>query len=119
MDEIPDVHWSRRIGSSAFNGLTEILAMSNATYVQDLKRRLDDLEARMEEDRKRLASGGREERVEAAGDLGVAEQRLAETRRKLSRLKNEPRGAWEDLKTELEEDLDHIELAIERWAARL
>lgn len=93
--------------------------MSKTAYVQDLKRRIDDLETRMTEDRKRLASGGREEKVEAAGDLGVAEQRLAEARQKLSRLEKEHEGAWEDFKTELEEDLDHIELAIERWAARL
>lgn len=83
-----------------------------------MKRRLRRLKARMEEDKRRLGSGTPRAKVEAAGDLALIEQRLAETKQKLSRVESEDASGWEDFKSELEEDFDHIEMAVERWVAR-
>ena len=69
--------------------------MSKAVYLSDLRRRLQKLEARMKADGKRIAGGSPHEKVQAAGDLALAEGRLAETKEKLSRLEAEPDSLWE------------------------
>jgi len=89
--------------------------VSKAAYLADLRRRMQDLEVRMAADKRRLAGGTPRDKVRAAGDLAVVESRLAETKKKLSRLESEPEGAWENIKTEIEEDLDYIETDFERW----
>lgn len=89
--------------------------MSKAAYLADLKRRLHDLEARMRADKDRLATGSTDEKVKAAGDLAVVESRLVETKDKLARVEAEPEGAWEDFKTELEQDVDYLEASFDRW----
>ena len=85
--------------------------MSKAEYLSELKRRHGELEARVKSDKRRLAGGAARERVEAA----LVEKRLVETRAKLARLEAEPEGAWQDLKAEMEEDLDHLERSFDRW----
>jgi hypothetical protein len=92
--------------------------MSKTAYLEDLTRRIENLEFRMAKDRRQLAEGEPRAKVEAAGDLAVLEQRLSEARQKLSRLEAEPAGEWENIKSELEEEFDHLEVAFERWAAR-
>jgi hypothetical protein len=89
--------------------------VSKAAYLADLRRRMQDLEARMAADKRRLTGGTPRDKVRAAGDLAVVESRLAETKKKLSRLESEPEGAWENFKTEIAEDLDYIERDFERW----
>ena len=92
--------------------------MSKAEYLSHLRRRLQDLNSRMAADQKRLASGSPREKVEAAGDLALVEKHLAETKAKLSRLEAEPEGAWENFKTEIEEDFNDLEAAFDRWVER-
>jgi hypothetical protein len=92
--------------------------MSKAAYLADLRRRLEELETKMAADRKQLASGSPHDKVEAAGDLAFLQQQLAETKQKLSRVESRPEGAWENFKTELEEEFDHLAVAFERWAER-
>jgi hypothetical protein len=89
--------------------------MTKEAYLEDLKRRIANLEARIEADRKTLARGTPRQEVNAAGDLALVEDQLADTRRKLARLEVEPEGTWADFKAEIEEGLDDIEAAIEGW----
>jgi predicted nucleic acid-binding Zn-ribbon protein len=89
--------------------------MTKEIYLQDLKRRIAALEARIEADRKKLGRGTPQQEVHAAGDLALVEDQLAETKRRLAQLEAEPEGAWEDFKAKLEEALDDVETAIEGW----
>ena len=92
--------------------------MSKAAYLSYLTRRLQKLEARMNADQKRLAGGAPLQKVEAAGDLTLVERRLEETKKKMLRLEAEPEGTWENFKTEIEEDFDIIEAAVDRSIER-
>jgi len=92
--------------------------MSKAAYLSNLRRRLQKLEARMKADGKRIAGGSPPEKVQAAGDLALAEGRLAETKEKLSRLEAEPESSWEDFKTEIEQEFDYVEATFDRWVER-
>lgn len=89
--------------------------MTKEVYVEDLKRRIGKLEARIETDKKKLAGGAPRQEVDAAGDVALVEDRLADAKRKLAQLEKEPKGAWEDFRAEIEEGLDDIENAIEGW----
>ena len=89
--------------------------MSKAAYLADLKRRIHDLEVRMRADRDSIAAGSSGQKVKAAGDLVVVESRLIETKDKLARLETESEGAWENFKTEIEQDVDYLEAAFDRW----
>ncbi len=53
-------------------------------------------------------------RVKAAGELAVLHRRHAEVAAKLDRLDHAPPGLLAGLKTEIEEDIDSIMLAVER-----
>lgn len=88
--------------------------MSKAAYLSYLKRRVAKLETQIKEDQKALASGSPLQKVEAAGELVLMEERLAEAKEKLARLEAEPESAWERLKAEIEQDFDIIEAAIGR-----
>lgn len=92
--------------------------MSKVEYLSYLQQRLHELEARMKTDKDRVADGSAREKVAASGDLALVEKRLEETKQKLQRLEAEPGSSWEDLKTEFEEELDHIKAAFERWAEK-
>lgn len=92
--------------------------MSKAEYLAHLKRRLQNLEIRMETDKKRLAQESSREKVKAAGDLALVERRLEETKQKLSRLEAESEGAWENFRTEIEEEFGYVETAFNRWVER-
>lgn len=89
--------------------------MSKSEYLTHLTRRLRDLESRVEADEKRLAGGSPEEKVGAAGDLAVVRRQLNETKQRLSELEAEPEGAWETIKTEIEDDVGDLEAAFARW----
>ena len=88
--------------------------MPKASYLTYLKRRIMELETRIKADRERLAGGSSYQKVEAAGDMALAEKRLASAKEKLTRLETEPEGAWESFKSEFEEDFDIIESAFDR-----
>lgn len=90
--------------------------MAKAEYLAHLKSRLQDLESRMNADRKRLAEGSAREKVEAAGDLALVEKHLAETKAKLTKLQAEPEGAWANFKAEIDEDLGNLESSFDRWS---
>jgi chromosome segregation ATPase len=92
-----------------------MLVMSKAAHLATLRDRLTQLEDRLAADKRRRAEGTPQEQVEAAGDIVVVEGRIDETRRKIERLEKAPDTAWENLKGEIEQDLDAIEMAIRRW----
>lgn len=89
--------------------------MSKSEYLTHLTRRLRDLESRVADDEKRLAGGSLDEKVGAAGDLALVRRQLNETKQKLSQLEAEPEGAWEAVKTEIEDDVGDLEAAFDRW----
>ena len=92
--------------------------MSKKVYLSHLQQRASDLESRIAQDKERLQSGAPEDKVKAAGDLAGLEDRLAEVKAKIAKIEAEPEGAWEGLKTEIEEDVDDLEASFERWVAR-
>lgn len=92
--------------------------MSKSAYLADLQRRLKKLEMQIQADRAQITGGAPKEKVTASGDLAFVEQQLAETKQKLARVEHEPEGLWEDIKAELDEELDHLEVAFERWVSR-
>lgn len=92
--------------------------MSKAAYLSYLKRRITKLETRIKADHKTLAGGSPLQKVEAAGDLTLVEERLAEAKEKLARLEAEPETTWERFKAEIEQDFDIIEAAIDRSVER-
>jgi len=92
--------------------------MSKAAYVTYLKRRIVKFETQMKADRKRLEDGSGRQKVEAAGELALVEERLARAREKLARLEAEPESTWESFKSEIEEDFDILEAAFDRSVAQ-
>lgn len=92
--------------------------MSKAAYLSYLKRRILKFETQMQADKKRLAGGSPRQKVEAAGELAIVEERLAKAKEKLARLEAAPAGAAEGLRSEIEEDFDIMEAAFDRWVTR-
>jgi len=92
--------------------------MSKAAHLANLQQQLHRHEERLAADEKRLAEGTPKERVEAAGDLAIARQRIEATRQKIEHLEAAPDTGWENLKAEIEQDLGFIESAFDRWLVR-
>lgn len=89
--------------------------MSKKEYMADLGRRIEELDARIRDDRQRIESGAALDKIDAAGDLAMVEKRLDETKAKLARLGAEPEGIWQNVKAEFERELDFIKASFSHW----
>ena len=89
--------------------------MSKEAYHTSLERRLSDLNIQIEKARTRLEGGDLRDHVEAAGDLRVLEDQRDEVQRRLTALKKEPEGGWENTKTGVEEAFRDAFGVVERW----
>ncbi len=94
------------------------VAMSKEAFRQQLRIRLREVGAEISEAESRLTGVALEARVQAAGDLALLRERQRDILAKLDRLEHEPDGAWEALKTEIEEDLDAVGAALRRMFVR-
>lgn len=93
--------------------------MAKAEYQAHLERRLADLSLGIRKARRRLdESPELQAKVEAAGEVAALEERRERVREKLERLGHEPEGAWEEVKTWVEQELDYLDARLDRWLDR-
>jgi hypothetical protein len=88
--------------------------MSKEAFRLELRARLKELGEQIAAAEARHDAGAYAARVDAAGELLLLNRRKAEILAKIERLEHEPDGPWETLKTEIEEDLDAINVALRR-----
>ena len=92
--------------------------MSKATYHAALERRLETVEIQIAKARERLEEGALADKVSAAGQLELLEERHAALCTKMAELKLDETGDWEDLKASLERDFDALFVDVARWISR-
>jgi len=89
--------------------------MSKSAYIDDLTHRLSNLDRQIAAARDRLGTSAPRQRLKASADLTWLVEQHKEAFDKLERLKAEGEGRWEDIKTEIEEDMEGVYLALGRW----
>ena len=93
--------------------------MSKQAYEDYLKAHLAEVAEKIAEIDRKHSEGVFKERVEAAGELVALKERQDELNRKLIKLQGEPDGFWENVKTEIEEDLDSLKASFAYFASRI
>jgi len=93
--------------------------MSKRALAEELRQRIATLGSRIEADRAKFASGTEREKAEAAGELADLQRRQSDLQARLVELEKEPQGgAWQNIRTSIEEDMLDLETAFSRWARK-
>jgi hypothetical protein len=94
------------------------ITMSKAVYLRNLGSRLNEIDIRIAEAKRRLKSDPLPEEVAAAGELALLERKHKQLTDRIAEVEKEPEGAWEDFKTALENDFDALFRDVGNWIER-
>jgi hypothetical protein len=88
--------------------------MTKRVYLHYLEQRMVDIQNHIKEAKQALQYDSPLDKVHAAGELVVLERRLQDVTKKIDRLRVVHEGLYSGLKTELQEDVDSIGIALDR-----